>query len=358
MTAIGKEVVYGFDAQVDIERASMPPTSWYTTERFFELDKRSVLKNSWHPVARVSQLTEVGSYVTGNSWGESWVVCKDEAGDIRAFHNVCRHHATIMLSGEGRCSQIQCPYHGWTYKLSGKLARAAGAGKMENFDREEMSLQPIHVMLWGDLVFICFVKHFPPDLGEDFSPIPTWIWDDLEFVRQTSYIVEANWKVVVDNYLDGGYHVPILHKTLAANLDMSSYRIELHKKVVLQAADADSERLGRQAVYIWAYPGLMLNRYGPVLDVNRVIPISENKTQIIYDFYFEPKQAKDPLFVEQSIRASEQVQAEDTWICKRVQEGLGSSSYEQGRYSPNFESGELLFHRLLYEDYRKAENVG
>jgi len=347
-----RDMICSFDPRVDIEGASMPPASWYTEKKFFELDRRSVLKNSWQPVARASQLKETGSYIAGNSWGEPWIVCKDDAGDIRALYNACRHHATVMLSGEGNCDHIQCPYHGWTYKLSGELFRAPGAGKMRNFDRKQMSLQPIPATIWGDLVFICFGAS-PPNLGEDFSPIPAWIWDDLEFVKQTSYTVEANWKVVVDNYLDGGYHVPVLHKALATNLDMSSYKTELHKKVVLQAADADSGRLGRRAVYVWAYPGLMLNRYGPILDVNRIIPVSENKTQIIYDFYFESEQCKDTLFVEQSIKDSEQVQAEDTWICKRVQEGLGSSSYSKGRYAPNFEGGEFLFHKLLFGDYSK-----
>ena len=164
-------------------------------------------------------------------------------------------------------------------------------------------------------------------------------------------------QVVVENYADGGYHVPVAHLDLAACLDMKSYSTtvgdrysvqRVSSKVVPQSTDArDSpvatrtsnevimERLGNaaEALYFHLHPSLLLNRYGPWLDVNYVHPTSPTTTSIVYDYFVEQQLLKDPTFITTSLTASDRVQTEDTYLCESVQGGLGSAAYRRGRYA-------------------------
>jgi choline monooxygenase len=183
-------------------------------------------------------------------------------------------------------------------------------------------------------------------------------------VARRTYRIACNWKVYVDNYLDGGYHVGYLHRGLAAQLDMDSYQTEVFERYSIQSgagAGGDggsgsdfSERIGDRVLYAWLYPNLMINRYGPMMDTNWVIPHGHDETEVIFDYYFTKETAGDAEFVEKSLAASDIVQQEDVDICESVQKGLGSSSYDRGRYSAKREQGELHFHRLLAGDFRNA----
>ena len=184
------------------------------------------------------------------------------------------------------------------------------------------------------------------------------------FVQRVEYEVASNWKVIADNYLDGGYHVPHMHPTLAAQIDMKSYRTELFEHYSVQTSsprsadargplDYDPEaRIGGGAIYAWIYPTLMLNRYGPCLDSNHLVPLGPHRCKVIYEFYFaetEGEQARR--FIEQSIAQAEITQREDIEICESVQIGLGSPAYDRGRYAPRVEQGEHHFHQLLARAY-------
>ena len=159
--------------------------------------------------------------------------------------------------------------------------------------------------------------------------------------------MRCNWKVFVDNYLDGGYHVPHLHKGLDSLLDYSEYQIEVGDRSCLQWSPY---RGGERALYYWIYPNLMINCYPHALDTNIVVPRGVNETEVIFDFYFtdvsEP--ARDRNLA--NIASSEQIQEEDLAICESVQRGLASRAYTSGRLSARREAGEHLFHRLLYAD--------
>jgi choline monooxygenase len=245
--------------------------------------------------------------------------------------------------------------------------RAPELGAVKDFDRDKFGLVPMHVDEWCGLVFVSMAPT-PRPLTADLTEVGTRLQamhiDDLRFVARRKYTLQCNWKVYVDNYLDGGYHVSYLHKGLAGQLDLDSYRTEIFERYSIQSGagaaekkdgtpDSDfSERIGDKVLYAWIYPNLMINRYGPMMDTNWVIPRGHDETEVIFDYYFTPKTAGDDDFVAKSLASSDVVQAEDIDICESVQKGLGSSSYDQGRYSVKREMGEHHFHRLLAADFQ------
>jgi choline monooxygenase len=354
-----------FDPSLPIESAWTPPASWYRRPEFLELERERVFRRTWQAVGRLDQVSRPGDYFTGCVVDDPYVVLRDQAGTLRAFHNVCRHHAAQVCGGEGSLTELVCPYHGWTYKLDGALARAPRLGKNELFDRRAFSLMPAAVATFGAFVFI-YLGDDPPPLAAQFAELAprldaTATWD-LRFVARKSYELRCNWKVYVDNYLDGGYHVSVLHKALAGQLDLDTYVTEIFPRVSIQscrapeepraAAGGDfAERIGDEALYAFVYPNFMVNRYGPILDTNRVLPLGHDRTCVVFDFYFEATAgAAAETFIERSIAASHRVQEEDVAICESVQRGLSSPAYDRGIYAPGIETAAYHFHRLLASD--------
>ena len=363
-----REEIRRFDADQPLEAAWLPPSSWYNDPRFYELERDTVFRRNWLVAARADQLKHVGDYVAGMITGEPYVVVRGEGGTLGAFFNVCRHHAAQVMSGAGCTKSLVCPYHGWTYGLDGRLLRAPELGAVRDFDRAQFGLVPMHVAEWCGLVFISMADS-PPPLAPPLSGLAERLGDldigRLQFVARRTYTLACNWKVYVDNYLDGGYHVSYLHRGLAARLDLDSYRTEIFERYSIQSgAGADggtkesgsdfAERIGSRVFYAWLYPNLMINRYGPMMDTNWVIPRGHDRTEVIFDYYFTPETARDDDFVQKSLAASDVVQVEDVDICESVQRGLGSSSYDRGRYSVKREQGEFHFHRLLSDDFSNA----
>jgi len=181
-------------------------------------------------------------------------------------------------------------------------------------------------------------------------------------MERRSYTLDCNWKVFVDNYLDGGYHVPHLHKGLDSVLDYSEYTITNGQRHCLQSSPMVSDgadertkaaRQGERAYYYWLYPNLMVNCYGHAMDTNLVIPRGVDRTEVIFDFYFADISESAQAANRESIAVSEQIQDEDVGICESVQRGLRSRAYGAGRLSVRREAGEHLFHRLLARDLRQ-----
>jgi choline monooxygenase len=359
-----------FDADEPIERAWTPPGSWYVDPRFYSLDRRAVFGHSWMPACRLDQLAEPGAYVTGCIAGMPWVVVRAPDGTVRGFHNSCRHKGREVVTGAGVIADaLVCGYHAWSYGLDGRLKSAPRMAGIEAFDRQAMSLVALGVETWGPWVFIHADAGAPPlrpRLTELERRLARRGWEGYRYIESTEWVVEGNWKTVVDNYLDGGYHVPHMHPTLSAQIDMQSYRTELFEIYSIQGATAaerddagldydPAQRIGEGAIYAWIYPNFMINAYGPCIDSNVIVPLGPDRCRVLYDFFFAVDQGEEAKrFVRSSIAQSAVTQTEDKEICESVQIGLRSPSYDRGRYAPRLEMGEHHFHRLLAADYRRA----
>lgn len=339
-----------FDPSQPVEAAHTPPASWYTEPAFFELERRTVLRSGWHAVARGDQLEKAGSYATARVAGEPLVVLRDPDQQLRGFYNVCRHHAAELLSDCGETERIVCPYHGWTYGLDGVLTRAPGLGGVASLERESINLHPVSVESLGPLVLASPDSDAPPlapAIPELLERLAGSEWGELRFVARRRYELRCNWKVLVDNYLDGGYHVARLHPGLADQLDLAGYRTEVFEHSAIQSSVGESERVGGDVLYGWLWPATMINRYGPWLDSNAVHPLAADRTAIVYDYWCREDLAGDADFVQQSLQASDAVQREDTRICESVQRGLTSAGFDRGPYAPGFERAAHAFHRTL-----------
>ncbi|HEX6649785.1 MAG TPA: aromatic ring-hydroxylating dioxygenase subunit alpha [Pyrinomonadaceae bacterium] len=360
------EIIDQYDPQAALDHASTIPSSWYTDRDFYELELKTVFSRSWQLAARVDQVAEPGQYVTSDIAGEPVVIVRGNDGVLRGFFNVCRHHAAaVMTEPEGKAAQLRCPYHGWTYSLEGELKGTPDFSSVCNFDRANNGLAPLDLAEWENWIFVkldrsqrsSIVDFLGDELVNEIAPLEL---RDLHWFERRHYSFDCNWKVFVDNYLDGGYHVPYLHKGLDSVLDYSNYMIENGKRHCLQWSPIVSEgaeaqtgavRKGDRALYYWIYPNFMINWYDGVMDTNFVVPRGVDKTEVIFDFYF-PDVVSDEARQRNlaSVAVGQRIQDEDVAICKSVQRGLNSRAYTAGRLSVRREAGEHLFHRLLHGD--------
>ncbi|HEV8525529.1 MAG TPA: aromatic ring-hydroxylating dioxygenase subunit alpha [Terriglobales bacterium] len=362
------DILASYNDSLPLDQAWTIPGSWYTDERIAGLERQAVFAQTWQVVGRTDQVEKAGQYVTAEVAGEPVVVVRGNDQRLRAFFNVCRHHAAaVVTEPEGCASLLRCPYHGWTYSLEGALKGIPEFDGVSGYDRSANGLVPIHVDTWEKFVFVNLHSD-PAPLGEFLGGLverarPLDL-SSLNFVARRSYTLNCNWKVFVDNYLDGGYHVPHLHKGLNSVLDYVHYRIENIDRCCVQSSPmkpsdvADSAtaaaRKGDYAYYLWQYPNFMINWYEGYMDTNLVQPLAIDRCLVVFDFYFADISEANQDYIRQSIEISDRVQGEDLGICESVQKGLSSRAYKAGRLSVRREAGEHLFHRLLASDLKNA----
>jgi len=356
-------IVFPFDP--NIERAATIPARLYNDPVYLELEMDRVFAHTWQLVGRVDQVAEHGQFLTAQVGNDSIVVLRD--GDtLRGFHNVCLHRAGPVAHGCGKRNTMQCRYHGWTYGLDGALQRAPGMEGVESFKPADMHLVPVKVTTWGPLVFANLDGKAPPltDMMEDIpSRVQAFGCEQMQYVMSRSWDIACNWKVYVDNFLEG-YHVPVVHPGLHKELDMDHYRVEPHRYFSIQHAPLRPVHGGNpdriydpsttdspEALYLWMFPNIMLNVYLGQMQTNVVIPLGHDRCRVVFDWYATNPPvdaATDPAWTK-LLAFSAEVQDEDIEICESVQRNLRSRAYDRGRYSARHENGVHHFHSLLHE---------
>jgi choline monooxygenase len=360
-----QDILASYNDKSPLSEAFTIPAPWYTDPRIAELESKSVFSKTWQMVGRIEQVSGPGQFVTANVAGEPIVVVRGDNGVLRGFYNVCRHHAAAVVTEPcGQASLLHCPYHGWNYGLDGSLKGMPEFDGVKNFDRQHNGLLPVKTDVWEKFVFVNLdpkarsLTDFLGGLVKRVAPLGA---SKLHYFDTRVYDIACNWKVFVDNYLDGGYHVPHLHKGLNSVLDYKQYTIENEDRYCLQsspmvASDEDKAtgetRKGNRAWYFWQYPNLMINCYEGYMDTNLVLPIDVDHCRVIFDFYFADIGEASRAYNQQSVAVGARVQDEDLGICEAVQRGLKSRAYGAGRLSVRREAGEHLFHRLLAADLK------
>ncbi len=352
-----------FVFEPDLAKATTIPADWYYDPALLAQEKEQIFAKTWQLVGRLEQLKLPGDHFTCSVVDEPLVLTRDSYGKIHAFYNVCRHRAGAVANGAGHRKTLQCMYHGWTYGLDGKLLNTPEFEGVECFDRNEFGLKPVRVDTWGPFIFVCLDDQ-TPDLHEVLAKIiPETVHMQIEkmgFYKRVDYEINCNWKVYVDNYLEG-YHIPIAHPGLFKEIDYNQYLVEPERYYSKQYAPirAKDESLYRrnledgapaQALYYWLFPNLMLNIYPDNVQINIVLPLGPERTVTIFEWYLRdvnrPGVAED---FAKSFAFSDSVQQEDIELCETVQRRLRSRSYTTGRFSVARENGVHHFHGLICE---------
>ena len=355
---------------VPLSRASTIPKRYYVDPAIYDREVEEIFGRTWQLVARTDELARIGDFMPVMVVDEPIVVTHALDGQLHAFYNVCRHRAGQVALTRGNRKSLQCQYHGWTYGLDGALRACPEMDETEGFRKEDFGLQAIRVDRWGPFVFVCLDPEAPA-LVEVMGAIGSEVADagyDVDRMRlvvRREYVIACNWKVYVDNYLEG-YHLPIAHPQLFKELDYDAYRVEEHRYYSKQHAPIRElkagEELGRDrrylrvsgqeenALYYWLFPNTMFNIYQDNMSSNVVLPLGVDRTLTVFEWFFaEPGTGPGWESMQQTIAFSDEIQQEDIVICEQVQRGLRSRSYDAGRFSAKRENGVYHFQNLVRE---------
>jgi choline monooxygenase len=364
------------DVHEQIECAQTLASRFYTDPAILEIEKACIFQRTWQLAGTLNQacgevnglkrtISDPESYFTAEVAGEPIIVVRDKQGTLRAFSNVCRHRAGPIALGSGCKNVLRCQYHGWTYALDGHLIGTPDIDGVEFFDRSTMGMVLLRCETWEQFIFVNFdpnAEALSAYLGQIPQHARGFQFEGLQSAERREYVIHCNWKVYVDNYLEG-YHIPIAHPGLMREIDYTQYRTDTFRYYSQQFAPIrglEPEEAGermyapgkglQEALYFWVFPNLMINIYPDNISTNLIVPLSQEKTLTIFEWFFhDAASEKVQERVKRAVAFSNEVQQEDIGLCENVQRGLRSATYDRGRYSVKRENGVHHFHMLLGE---------
>jgi choline monooxygenase len=315
------------------------PFAWYSDEEQLRRERALIFARSWQYAGRAADVTQPGSFLAADAGGVPVLVVRDQDGTLRAFINVCRHRGAVLIDGVltegcGTRETIQCHYHAWTYDLDGSLRAAPRSDREQHFDKNDWSLLPASVGTWGPFLFV------NPD--PEAQPLKAWLGDlpellardidldNLVFHSRVEFGAQANWKVVVENFLEC-YHCPTAHPDFSAAVDVhpDRYVLEPHPTFASQFCEARASRDGGQ--FHLLYPNTGINVFpGPAnLSIGPIAPHGPHRTERYLDYFFAPD--ADAAWLEEFFEFDNQVGREDTALVESVQRGMESGMLDHGR---------------------------
>ena len=320
---------------------------YYTDPRVFETERGGLLARSWQFAGHASLVEKPGDYFTFSIAGENLFCVRGKDGELRAFYNVCQHRAHELVEGEGNAKLLVCPYHAWTYELSGTLRSGPNLKAVEGFDRSEICLTPVRLENFHGFLF----ANLDPDAETMDAWFPGAREELAEFVPQIDQLkplewVEiperCNWKVSIENYSEC-YHCALNHPTFAkgvikpqsydiqpqgyclrhttesANLDRMSYPIDLSANA--RAGDYSSWFLWPMFSF-QVYPGNILNTYHwRAVDADNVV---------VWRGWYTVDGIDSDVIQRLAVQDRATTVEEDIRLVESVQRGLKSRGYKPG----------------------------
>jgi len=347
-----------------LERGETLPASWYTDPSFYAREQERIFRRSWQYVGLTEQVAKPGDFFTARAGDVPIVITRDQQGTLRGYVNVCRHRGSQLVNAEqGNRTTLQCAYHAWTYDLDGALRAAPGMRDEPEFDKGCYALVPVQAEAWGPFIFANPDREAPP-LASVLGELPARVsatglrLDAIRRKVRRTYDIAANWKVVVDNYLEC-YHCPVAHPGFSDLIDLKSYAVAEYEYFSTQAGPpTKSAREGKAGLYdisgdvdagfyAFLWPNFTLNIYpGPGnVSLNLFLPVDTNRTLAFYEYCFSDSVPEQE--IAEFTRFIDQVQEEDVVLCESVQRGLRSGFFDRGRL---MQSERMLAHfqKLVY----------
>ena len=376
-------------SQAEFDQASKPfdllPTRsssldavCYLNAKFLEVENQQIFHKSWQFLCHEEKLDKPGSYVCASIQGQPVIAVRNRTDELKAYYNVCKHRGHELADGEGVTSKLTCPYHAWSYDLDGKLVNAPRTDSLIDFETSEINLTRVQIEVFCHLVFINLdstadsLTNQTENLGQEIMKFAPDL-ANLTFSRRLTYNVKANWKAVIDNFLEC-YHCPGAHKGFSSMFDMQTYKVTTHNIYSSHLAKArtgtnsayniDSATVDDHAVW-FLWPNITLMRYpgrGNFM-VWRFFPVSESETWEEFDFFYEESEPNE--LEQESLKFIDEVlQVEDINLVESVQRGMNSPAFTSGRFVIDPDGGPMSehavhhFHSLLLGAYRKAVSEG
>jgi choline monooxygenase len=349
----------------DLEHGLTLPAGWYSDREIARLESERIFRSTWQYAGVADDVAAPGSYFTCTLGKVPLVVVRTRDGELRGFVNVCRHRGHLVAEGCGRRETLQCRYHAWTYDLDGRLRAAPRSERDPGFDHADWSLLPVAVETWGPLVFVNQDLGAEP-LAATLGSIPERLAArgldpaSLEYRgRSREWIVEANWKLVVENYLEC-YHCPVAHTSFSRLIDVDpdAYRLTTERWTSSQYGPVHEQ--GRDLPYrprgpvdaaefhfIW--PNWTLNTFPGPANIRVLVfrPLDPGRTATFVDGFWAPGTPAE--VVEEITAFGVVVGEEDNALVESVQRGFESGVVPHGRLL--LESEHLLQHfQLLVHD--------
>jgi phenylpropionate dioxygenase-like ring-hydroxylating dioxygenase large terminal subunit len=345
------------------ENPTLIPTlagSYYTDPDIFALEQRAIFSADWLCVARAGDIVEPGQFQTVQAGTESVIVVRQRDGGLRAFLNVCRHRgARVCPDGSGQVGRyLRCSYHAWSYDLDGRLAAAPNLARMPDIDRTEYGLVPVALREWLGYAWICLAAA-PPSFEErvmgtaagrlgSVEAIDAYRLDALAVGRRIVYDVAANWKLIVENFMEC-YHCSTIHPELVSVLPEFAGGYAAQYYVGHGAAFADrvagftvdgsegfarlpglSDDQDRRYYAITIRPQVFVNLVPDHAILHRMTPLGPDRTVVVCDWLFSPDVIGSGSDVSASVELFDRVNRQDFDACERTQPSMSSRAYRDG----------------------------
>src|SRR4051812_10288463 len=336
------------------------PGQYYTDPAIFGLEQSKIFEQLWFCAVRSADLPTAGSFKQVQVGRESVLVVRGRDGQLRSFLNICRHRGAKICtedSGEAKRS-LQCPYHAWTYDFTGKLIAAPNLTKMPDVDRVQYGLVPVHLREWLGYAWLCLAKE-PPSFEEDvmgavverlgdLESIDRYDLDTLEVGRRIVYDVKANWKLIVENFMEC-YHCATIHPELTEVLPefadgyaaqyFVGHGAEFGEDVQGFTVDGSdgfdrlpgvAEDQDRRYYAMTVRPSVFVNLVPDHVIFHRMFPISESRTIVECDWLYSKEVVASGKDVSRSVELFHRVNEQDFEACERTQPAMSSRAYANG----------------------------
>ena len=316
------------------------PYGWYTDPEILRREQERIFRDAWQYAGHVGQLPEPGMYFAGHAGRTPVVVTRARDKVLRAFVNVCRHRGFPVAQGAGKRETLQCPYHAWTYGLDGSLRSAPRSDEEPGFRGDELGLRPAAVDTWGPFIFVN-VGPEPEPLADALGSMPAQVAelgldvDDLVFHSRWVADIEANWKIVCENFLEC-YHCQVAHPAFAEVIDTSTEayalstdgRLSSQRGPVRIGVDVEGELQRSQFHFLWPNLGVNIFAGHPNISIGPMIPLTPDRTHRFLDYFFGS--GVDAAWIDDLMAFDTQVGSEDRGLVEGVQQGVASGALEHG----------------------------
>jgi len=358
---------------------------FYFSDEIFGREKERIFCREWFCAGREEELPAPGDYLVLEVAGESVLVVRTREGTLAAHYNVCRHRGSRLVPEGGRGSlggTIRCPYHSWTYSLDGALRTAPYLDEEDGFTKADLGLHPVGIESWGGFFFLNLT---PADssshnyglltqLGGVPERLCRYPLGQLRSGRRIVYQVEANWKVLLENYNEcyhcGPVHpelcrlVPAFKQKGGSELDWD--RGIPHREGAWTFTESgtterrpfeglnDDERIRHKGELI--YPNFMISLSADHVTSYTLWPLRPGHTTVVCEFLFHPSEIERPQFnPADAVDFWDRVNRQDWAICENVQRGMQSRVFQHGYYAP-MESASLDIRRYIKEKLATDEH--